>query len=292
MSQPPAFTALGTSWWIEIGDPVDVTTRTLIINECARLASTFSDQYSRFKSDSLVSQLNQRRTLENPPTEFIQLLVLGQQLYTITKGVFNCLLGEHLSARGYDSTYSFVPTPEPETLPNPLIDLTITDKEITLHAGAVDFGGYGKGYLIDQLANYLREQHHIQEFLINGGGDLYGTTLKGQPITVYLEHPTAVGQYLGTTTIMNQGFAASSPHKRTWTRDGVTHTHIVGQVNRDATFIIAPNAVIADALATTALLAPEAVLEDSLVATNGSMAGYSVTEKRLIQTPHFPFKPL
>jgi len=292
MSQTPAFTALGTSWWIEITDPIGEETRIPIVDECARLASLFSDQYSRFKNDSLVSLLNQNRVLHHATDELITLLQLGQELYRVTHGVFNCLLGEHLIARGYDSTYSFISKPEPTIIPIPLSDLIIAGNNITLLHDYVDFGGYGKGFLIDKLACFLRDNCHIKEFLINGGGDLYGTTLAGRPITVYLEHPTEPGQYLGTTTILNQGFAASSPHKRSWKRDGVTHTHIIGQVERDASFVIAPNAVTADALATTTLLASESVLQDSLVATNGSMASYIITSKKFQKTPLFPFQPL
>jgi thiamine biosynthesis lipoprotein len=250
--------ALGTQWWIEIFSDISPEQIEIIKVDLTTTISDFENKYSRFKSDSLLSQLNTEGLINNPDREFVNILTYGQSLYTKTDGKFNILIGEELIARGYDAEYSFKTKPSPTKIPNPLTDLVITDSKIELKAGSVDIGGFGKGYLIDLLAERLKKHFNIEEFLINGGGDIYTTSENGQPITIHLEHPTEAGTYVGTTTLQNQGFAASSPHKRKWKINDKTYNHIVGGSDRDlqidGVFVKANTATEADSIATTSLL--------------------------------------
>lgn len=263
MSRSPLITigALGTQFFIEIFD-TDTSPQKLAAayGSIQLLLSTFENNYSRFKDSSLVIKLNTDRELLHPPAEFVTLLNLGIKLYHDTDGIFNLLIGETLNARGYDAQYSFAAKTEPATIPNPNEVITITEDKITLLSGQIDLGGYGKGYVIDLIAAHLQTTHGLEYFLINGGGDMYGTSDNGVPITIYLEHPTRAQTYLGSTPIFNCGFAASSPHKRRWKSGEKTYHHIVDTKNKselcfDATFITAPTALLADAYATVTMLA-------------------------------------
>lgn len=282
--------ALGTSWWIEVfgGVPAtDVRLQTAII----ATIEAFAARYSRFAADSEVTRLNHERALHHPDQALIDILSYGQGLFGRTSGYFNLLLGETLEARGYDSQYSFTPTKEPLTLPDPRHDLVITPELITQSRGKIDLGGFGKGYLIDILAAQLQE-NGVPEFLINGGGDLYGTSEHGNPITVYLEHPTEPETYLGTTTLYHQGFAASSPFKRVWQYAGQAYDHIVGHTEQPlASFVIAKTARDADAFATMVLLASEDELATAVTKEGFSYARFNPATSEFTRT-NFPFSPL
>jgi len=175
-----------------------------------------------------------------------------------------CLIafwGHILEARGYDGAYSFIDKGSAALEPgNPLTDLLISDTEIKLLYGNLDIGGYGKGWLIDKLAFALADRFGVQQFLINGGGDLYVTHQNNQPVEIYLENPMRPGTLVGSTKLMNRGFACSSPHKRSWTNTaGIDQNHIVTNTTmRDATYVTASTAVAADAFATTFLLTSRA----------------------------------
>ncbi len=274
MKLPVTFTheALGTRFYIEICDEVTPPTLADIIHDAGLFLSQFEAHYSRFLPDSLVSILNRERFLSHPDSEFIALLEYGQNLTKRTQGLFNMLLGKTLEARGYDSNYSFIPKDTKQenfAVPNPLTDLKIDSTTIHLANGNLDLGGFGKGYVIDLLTIYLKITHNLKYFLINGGGDMYATSNYGAPFTIYLEHPLETQTYLGTTEILNQGFAASSPHKRSWVHNGATYNHIIDTKPNytnsklcDASFIIARNCVEADAFATIALLVSEKELRD------------------------------
>ncbi len=284
MTHLPTINALGTQFWIEIWDDVPQTTLTTIHTRIEGLLLDFENTYSRFKSDSLLSQLNQTGSLANPSLAFRDLLLCGLGLYDKTRGLCNMMVGETLEASGYDQNYSFTPKSCTADIPNPHDILTITPTTITLTRGRIDIGGYGKGLVIDQIATLLRDEYSLSYFLINGGGDMYGTSNHGKPITLYLEHPTIPDTYLGTVDLVNQGFAASSIHKRAWRYNGKSYHHIIdthtgpNQVaeKSDASFVVAATALDADVFATIALIAPPVLLEKFAIQYELGVATFSL----------------
>ncbi len=301
----PAITALGTAWYVELFD--DITTEKT--NEMYRLVSLFLSDfeatYSRFKPNSTLSKLNQTGRLENPDTATIELLELGQKFYRDTNGIFNMLVGKHLIARGYDANYSFKPTLEPVDFPSPLTDLIITDTTIILQKGHLDLGGYGKGFLIDRLANYLTSLG-FSFFLINGGGDIYATSDHNEAVLIYLEHPSVTGTYIGTTTLKDQGFAASSTHKRRWKVGDKEYSHIVdtgkpvnheslqnstptpqAQADNLGIYTKAKTAVVADVWATTLLISDPREHHTTLLTDSIDFARFDTTQNHLTKSPNF-----
>jgi FAD:protein FMN transferase len=255
----PTISALGTKWWFEIFDDIGAEKAQIIFDDLCLFIATFENKYSRFKTDSLISQLNTSGTICNPDQETIDLLGYGQELFSKTGGYFNLLVGEVLEKRGYDASYSFIVTKGEVVAPNPKETLSISSEAISLTAGRVDVGGYGKGYLIDLLAERMKEKHNLLYFLINGGGDIYATSDHGKPLEIYLEHPLEKNSYLETTLLKDAGFAASSTKKRQWFYAGKKYTHIVGakddnESDNIGVYVKAPCAKTADAFATTFLI--------------------------------------
>jgi thiamine biosynthesis lipoprotein len=208
-------------------------------------------------------------------------------LYRRTYGIFNCLLGDVLVARGYGTGRA---ADASAARPVPTTDLSITKEAITLKNGSFDPGGFGKGYVIDELATLLKNAG-VQHFLINGGGDIFGTSEPdGSPFTIHLEHPTEPDTYLGTTTLHHQGFAASSPFKRIWKQGDTTHTHIVGETDA-ATFVIAETARDADAFATACLLATPKQITTFADQNHLGVARYHPATSELTRI-NFPFLAL
>lgn len=279
------FAALGTAWWIEARLPSGFS-KEILKNEIIVHLTRFEERYSRFRSDSLVGQLNQNRTIKNPDEELTAILMYAQSLYARTNNAFNFLVCGTLVSRGYGNGLA---APQNAKLPHPEHDLEISIDAITLHAGGVDFGGFGKGYLIDELATMLR-RYDLQEFIINGGGDIYASHDGNAPIPIHLEHPTETGTYLGTTALFQQGFAASSPYKRVWKRGEKIETHIVGATEY-ASFVKAGSARDADAFATAALLLDDTTLRTVADHEGIGVARYSPATTSL--TCHnFSFQPV
>lgn len=244
---------LGTTWWFEFFN-VKEFQKDVVEEKIFEVMEEFEGQYSRFRKDSLLCTLNRDRVLKNPSGEMKTLLKLGLEAYKETGGVFNMAVGEVVESTGYDAGYSFQSTLE-EVLPGDLEELVVLgDTEVRLvGSGKLDFGGFGKGFLIDKLAGLFKNHFGFEYFLINGGGDMYVTTDEyGRGITIGISNPHELGTFLGTTVLSNQAFAASSPVLRSWKdQDGKEHTHLVGEGQKRSVFLKAPTAVEADIWATT-----------------------------------------
>jgi FAD:protein FMN transferase len=240
--------ALGTEWRFEFFQPVDSRIQRLIYDEIYR----FEALYSRFLSDSFVSLINKNRELSEYTDEFKTLLELGLTYYRQTETVFDISIGNVLEARGYDTDYTFSAKAVDEKN-TPITDLLHIGETIVLQGiGNIDLGGLGKGFLLDKLARIFLE-HGVEYFLINGGGDIYGTSDHGQPIELLLENPIQPGHTFKSITIYNESLCASSPHKRIWSSEGKQYNHFIGSESEDpvSVFVLAPTATIADMLATT-----------------------------------------
>lgn len=266
------FPALGTHWWVEVFERTDDKLADSLSETVRQFVADFEARYSRFLPDSEISRLNRDRTLPDPSPETRELLGYSIDLYRRTRGVFNVMVGHILEARGYDGAYSFIDKGSAALEPgNPLTDLIVSADMIELRYGNIDIGGYGKGWLIDRLAELLQDRFGLTQFLINGGGDIYVTHDGGEPVEIHLQHPITK-QLFASTKLKNQAFASSSPHLRRWPDSSTPgddpdteHTHIVSQTDNntlDTIFLTAPTAVDADAFATTLLQVDDATAQD------------------------------
>jgi thiamine biosynthesis lipoprotein len=262
-----SFDALGTRWWIELFDDKTKEQADAAFGRVRFSVTTFEATYSRFKPNSLISQLNIERKLEHPPAELIAMLTFAKDAYQNTEGVFNILTGHIQEERGYGFGYGCAATQTPG---NPVHDIYVSSETITIsNAATIDFGGFGKGWLIDSLAKELKAAGW-EYFLINGGGDMFVTSERGEPIEIHLEHPTKPGFSVGSTRLKDLAFAASSPHKRQWQTDGQTYSHLMpATTGAVASFIIASSTRDADMFATTTALLPEA--DCAILATRGNL---------------------
>lgn len=277
--------ALGTLWWFEIFD-AEESQRDTITETIVAHMEQFEANYSRFRPSSHISQLNITGSFENPSEEFIALLNYGKKLYVDTEQVFNFLSAHTQVARGYGSPDTVRQTLD--TAPaNPTEDLTVTKEKITLTQGAVDLGGFGKGWLVDDLAHLLQNTLQYKYFLINGGGDIYATaTPDNQPIEISVEHPTQAGYTIATYPLNNQGFAASSTHKRKWKQGDKEQNHLLTQHGNDITVnIVADTTLTADTFATAASAIESGKLPTLLA--NNNLEYLIFTSEKVAHTSNF-----
>lgn len=247
------FQALGTHWSIEQLGNEQVDLEAILVP----IVRTFESDYSRFTDDSYVSVLNRTKRLIDPPRELIDMLLFAQTMYEVSGGVFNISITPSLTGAGYGKARG-----DARINTTDLIGISITDSgEVTLAADVeIDFGGFGKGWLVDALADALHA-HNVHEFIINGGGDIRVSS--GVEVELALEHPIHEAQMIGTTRIASGGLAVSSPYKRSWKVGGVTKHHIIDPrtgepVANDiaSVYVRASTTLIADVMATILLINP------------------------------------
>lgn len=250
------FTAdgLGTRWYFEIFTPnVPISFQ----NEIQSRITQFDDAYSRFKPFSYIGRLNNSFVLTNPPQELLDMFAFAEKMYVATEGAFNISVGAALQNLGYG-----------KKLKNRTVytdfwnETRYTTDEIRIpHGASVDLGGFGKGWLLDQLAVFL-EHSGFPDYVINGGGDIVVSAKK--PLEFALEHPYETGKMIGTTKIKQGGLGVSSNVKRQWVKDGKSYHHIIdpgttlpSNSTIISAYVKAPTALISDTLATILLIRPE-----------------------------------
>lgn len=266
------FDAIGTHWWLENLD--GGTFSEDIKQSLEQYTTEFDRRYSRFRDDSLIAQLAFTGRLERPPQEMLDMIDFVYEMHAITKGVFTPLVGNHLQALGYGRITLEKPSNTNKT-PNKLKKFNLSSlgehldeivrwntNVVTVPKGCVlDFGGFGKGWLIDEYVKII-QKYGVMRFIVNGGGDLYCQS--DRPIKFALEDPHDSTKILGSIDIQRGALAASSILKRSWeTSKGKQH-HIIDPKTRKpsnstvvASFVTAKTALVADALATVLIIRPE-----------------------------------
>lgn len=247
------FEAIGTHWWIELRGAAKYSDELrLAILSCSE---DFARRYSRFSNNSILSQLNNQKYIENPTKEFLEMLQFGIDMYESTDGLFNMSVGAELEQSGYGMTPDYKAHLSTK-LP---LDITMSEHrvEIAKNVG-LDFGGFGKGWLVDKISRLL-ECYGVGEYVVNGGGDMYVSSKR--PVSLALEHPTDATQMIGTINIKHGGFAASSSQKRQWIMDNKTYSHVINTAGTKndvalATFAKASTALMADTISTVLMFAP------------------------------------
>ena len=247
------FESLGTHWWIEVLDTkpdADIERRIL------HRVRAFHDDYSRFIPDSFIGRLNATKVLKQPPKELIDMLIFAREMFTASEGIFNISVSSTLGKLGYGTAGA--KTQIDSSLWEHVV---ITSDEITIPGDVeIDLGGFGKGWIIDEIGEILHRNGR-PHFVINGGGDILVSS--PIPIEITLEHPLDSTLMIGSTMITRGALGVSSTKKRVWKQGDVTYHHIIdprieapSESEISATFVRAERALIADTLATVLLIDP------------------------------------
>lgn len=259
-----AFEAIGTSWVIDIFDIDLKSGQDLLLAKVMTCIASFDETYSRFIQDSTISQASMKVGEYDLPENSEKLFRLTRKLYDATDGLFTPLIGNVMEDAGYDRSYSL----KSKSLRSPLKwEDAIKYSENKLHVKKpvlLDFGGLGKGYLVDLVCKVL-ENEGVRSYCVDAGGDIYYKNPESQSITVGLEHPENPKQVIGVAQILNQSICGSATNRRKW---GDYH-HIINPKtlsspqNIISVWTVADSAVLADGLATCLFLVdPEKLINE------------------------------
>lgn len=240
------FTAIGTRWRIDTAAPLAESARAAV----TEVIAAFDRDWSRFRTDSLVSALATHGGDAPAPPDAEEMLSLYAELSLATDGAINPLVGDSLSALGYDRSLSLRPG-SPTRAPDRWRDvLRFGNGRLALTQPAtIDVGALGKGRLVDLVHDTLVSLNE-DGFAVDGGGDI---RLRGRSEHIGLEHPYDPRRVVGVVQMTDGALCASATNRRAW-GDGLHHVldarsgmpvHTIA-----ATWAMAPTAMRADAIAT------------------------------------------
>jgi thiamine biosynthesis lipoprotein len=183
-----------------------------------------------------------------------------------TNGAFDPTVGATMERRGFDSDYrtgargasgvAEAATTWRDVHVDPEAGTITLDRALLL-----DLGGVAKGLAIDLAA---RELAGFAGFAIDAGGDLRvaGVNASGAPWTIGVRNPRELAQHAVVLTATDVAVCTSGDYER---RDALGGHHLIdprtGEPAADvaSATVVAPTAIVADALATAAFtLGPQA----------------------------------
>lgn len=232
----------------------------------------FEARFSRFRIDSELSRFNTQAGSEVAvSSEFYNLLVTTRQMNLDTDGAYNPFILPALQQAGYIGSW-------PETKKadarldfssrhiHPISSLVVTKGRATIPAdAALDFGGIGKGYLLDKLAD-IAHAKHVKGYWFSLGGDIIcqGYNEAGEPWRIGIqaaEDPLTAVAYATNGDGGRMAVATSGVTKRRVSKGSGSWHHLIDPrtgLPTDSDIltatVVGPKAVRADVYASCAVL--------------------------------------
>lgn len=230
------------------------------IGRIERLLTTFSP-------DSQTNLVNQNAGIQPVvvDNEVFDLIQRSLRISTLTQGAFDITYGSiDKSLWNFDTKMIALPDLETAKQMVKLIDyqkviLNKNDSTVFLQEKGmrIGFGGIGKGYAAE-MAKRLMISEGVDNGVVNASGDLatWGSQPNGKPWTIGIADPNQKNQTFSSINISNMAIATSGNYEKFVMIDGKKYSHTINPktglpvTGIKSVSIIAPNAEIADALAT------------------------------------------
>lgn len=263
MSTIFTFEAIGTKWNINISDDIG-DKKDKLFSEIKSRIGFFDKNYSRFRADSLVTKMSQKAGDYKLPEDALGMLTLYKELYSLTGGLVTPLIGQVLSDTGYDAEYSLKPKIEVKKAKSWEESIEYKHPILTIKKPSLlDFGAFGKGYLIDFVSKII-EDFGAKNYVVEAGGDMVYKNESGKTLRVGLENPEDFKQVVGVAEIKNQSICGSAGNRRVW---GKYH-HIINPKTVESPkhilglWVVADSTLLADAMSTALFFVEPKVLQD------------------------------
>ncbi len=229
-------------WAVEftaMASPCEVLIKTTDKSEVEKLASLafyetkrIEQKYSRYLEGNIVHSINNssgKAVLLDEET--YKLLHYAEQCFGLSEGLFDVTSGILRRAWRFDGgSY------DPDL--GKIADLLrlVGWEKVTLQAESlqllpgmeIDFGGIGKEYAVDRVADLVYRAYE-RPVMVNFGGDIrcVAPDSPGDPWVIGIENPSAEGTILGELELRNGAVATSGESKRVCLVKGTRLRHIL-----------------------------------------------------------------
>ena len=259
---------MGTVVTIQVVGHGEDDTRRAERAECvARAAAWFHSIEkccSRFDSESELRQLTVRvgaPVLVSPM--LYEAIRFALTVAEESAGAFDPTVGQRMEARGFDRNYQTGQVVSSGIASSFLDGVSWRDVLLDAEAQTVtllkplvlDLGAVAKGLAVDVAA---RELAPFENFAVDAGGDLYlgGHNVDGEPWSVGIRHPRE-NSLIETLHVSNTAVCTSGDYERKSATDERVHHIMDARTGESAAAlasvtVVAPSAMVADALATAA----------------------------------------
>ncbi len=246
------------------------------IDEAIAEISRIEALLTTFNDHSQTNQINAKAGIGpvRVDAEVFALIERSLRLSDLTQGAFDITYGS-IDKRLWNFDATLTQLPDPKTARqlvrlinyrNVLLNVNGSSVFLKEKGMRIGFGGIGKGYAAEQAKRVLREGG-VEHGIVNAAGDLttWGNQPNGQPWTIGIADPGATQQNsprqaFSYFAISNMAVATSGNYEKFAFIDGKRYSHTIDPKTGlpvsgiKSVTIMAPNAELADALATPVMV--------------------------------------
>ena len=317
---------MGTSYHIRYETPKGVDEQAILKSIDDRL-TTINHSMSTYQDDSLISTFNNQPA--NTPikidADFVTVLDNAKTVYRQSGGAFDPTVMPLIELWGFGKTMTIdrlQSPPAPEDIANTkaLIDFDAVvlenDKQTltkTKDHVALDFSAIAKGYGVDVIAQVLKEQYHINNYMVEIGGEVAtsGVNAQNKPWQIAIDAPVLDSSVDSrqTITVMRQPastkqlhLATSGNYRNSVVFDGKRYSHTIDPLTGNpivggapSVSVVADSVMLADAWATalTAMPYPKALQLAKaqnlaalfIVPKQGGISEQNIKDWQVVETP-------
>ncbi len=195
----------------------------------------FEAKYSRFRPDSLLSRINAAagRQWVEIDADMEELLNLCHTLHAMTRGLLDPTALPLVRLWNYKAVPAAIPGDHQIAAARELVGWARVQRApgrifLPLPGMALDFGGFGKEYAVDIVAQ-IAMNHGLANVLVDFGHDLRALGAPpGRPCWhIGLEDPEKPGTPCGSMGITGKGVASSGDYLRCFVVNGRRYGHII-----------------------------------------------------------------
>ncbi|PCI79954.1 MAG: thiamine biosynthesis protein ApbE [SAR86 cluster bacterium] len=273
-----SFKAMGSFCEIQLFDESRIHAKN-VVNQLADEVARLEKKYSRFREDSLLTEINSSAgnklglAIDN---ETQSLFDHALNCFEQSDGLFDITTGA--LSKIWNFKKALVPSQSQIDTARSHVGLnkiSCKDSHIYLPQGMqIDFGGIVKEYAVDSVARMARRLG-VEHGLVNLGGDfsVIGSQPGNKPWAVGISSPESKSGVMAKIDLLDGGLASSGDYERFFMHEGRRYSHILNPITGwpsnglRAVSIAANLCSVAGSVATIAMLKDEleakAWLEDS-----------------------------
>lgn len=236
---------MGTSYHISFETPKGVNVAQVQASIDKRL-DEINASMSTYQADSTISKFNALQagqTISVDP-DFIKVLADSRVIYEASNHAFDPTVHPLVGLWGFGAGMSV------ERLQNPPTEADITavrdkiglDKVVlegdklskTVDGVGLDFSAIAKGYGVDVIADVLKSNYQITNYMVEIGGEIAtsGVNDKGTAWTLAIDKPimgstASTREIMTTISLSGQSIATSGNYRNAFTHNGQTYSHTI-----------------------------------------------------------------
>ncbi len=274
---------MGTTYTVKINESGRNNDPVLIKKSIDNLLEDLNAKMSTYLPDSELSRINQSGSADwiNISDDLYAVIETAINISNLSGGTFDITIGPLVNLWGFGPVEKQDIIPDDGLIQTTLLDTGIgkihlndTNRAIKKDRANIylDLSGIAKGYAADQIAQLLREQFAIYNYLVEIGGEIQakGVNPDNQAWRIGIEKPVSTQRAVERIiSLDNSGMATSGDYRNYFEENGIHYSHIIDprtgkSVNHQlvSVTVLHAESMIADAWATALqVLGPEKGME-------------------------------